>query len=44
MLGALGLVLASAGASDVTIASIAVICPGGLLLMGSSWDAAQLSA
>ena len=41
VLGALGLGLASAGASDATIASIAGVCPGALLLTGSLWGAAQ---
>lgn len=39
VLGALGLGLASAGASDATIAT--GICPGALLLMGSLWGATQ---
>lgn len=41
VLGALGLVFASAGASDVTIASMAGVCPGALLLTGSGWAAAR---
>jgi hypothetical protein len=41
VLGALGLGLASAGASDASVASIAGVCPGALLLTGSLWGAAE---
>jgi hypothetical protein len=41
VLGAFGLGLASAGASDATIAFVAGVCPGGLLLTGSLWGAAR---
>lgn len=40
-LGALGLGLASAGASEAAIASIAGIGPGALLLAGSIWGASR---
>jgi hypothetical protein len=40
-LGAFGLGLASADASDATIATIAGICPGALLLAGSWWALAH---
>jgi hypothetical protein len=41
VLGALGLSLASAGASEAAVASIAGIGPGALLLAGSAWGAAR---
>jgi len=41
VLGALGLGLASAGASEAAVASIAGIGPGALLLSGSIWGAAR---